>query len=160
MSLPPKRKAFGSSDQRCGNARVNREVYSAFVTIFCYRPGSEICPHGLMTSTPSPGLHISLRAQSASRAIVPWAASPERAGFRQDALANDAARFGHGMGGKRSNPRCAGVLSLTDIARHTARANAGGVPTIADERHTVLCLSEPARARILGTMASNTLGAA
>jgi hypothetical protein len=40
--------------------------------------------------------------------------------FRQVALANEAARFEHGMGGIRSNPRGAGVLSLADIARHTA----------------------------------------
>jgi hypothetical protein len=105
MSLPLKRKVFDSSGQRCGNAGVNREaLYSTFVTIFSYRPASEICPDRLMTSTPSPGLHISLRAQSA----------------RQVALAYGAVRFKHGTGGIRSNPRCAGVLSLTDIARHTA----------------------------------------
>jgi hypothetical protein len=96
-------------------------LYSAFVTIFCFRPASEIYPDRLMTNKPPPGLRISLRALSASLAIVPWTALAWSAAcFRQVALANDAARFRHGTGGIRSNPRCAGVLRLADIARHTA----------------------------------------
>ena len=96
-------------------------LYSAFVTIFCYRPASEIYPDRLLTNTPPPGLRISLRARSTSLAIVPWTALAWSAAcFRQVALAYDAVRFEHGTDGIRSNPRCAGVLSLADIARHTA----------------------------------------
>jgi hypothetical protein len=119
MSPPLQRKVFDSSGQHCGDSGVNREaLYSAFVTIFCYRLASEICPDRLMTSTPSLGLPISLRAQSSPLAIVPWTALAWSAAcFRQVALAYDAVRFEHGTGGIRSNPRAV-VLSLTDIARH------------------------------------------